>query len=859
MRIEKEICGFEHVHRHSGYSLLDGFATVAEYAEYSSQVNQKFLCISDHGVMGSVPQLIRESEKHNLHPIFACELYVNPMQIETQTKTESQDFFKTLSEEEKKKFAKSNHLLAIAYNEEGYKNLVRLTSWGWLKGFYRKPRVNHDILRKHRDGLIFTSCCANSEIAQAYLSNYEDEEGFAMIEKYIELFGRDNFYLELMMLDFKLQKPYDSFLLRAYDRYKLPLILTQDCHYCKKEHSHNQRLMLMMQTGRTIQEIEILKKANADLFELQDENLWMKAEWELDEKWDQDYQRIIDYELYKEAKRNTVLICEKAKGVKLDTSLKLPQFPDADLKLKEAIAIGMKMRGIKPSQTVYMKRLKEEYELICNKEFSSYFLIQKMMTDEARRVCPELLGFGDGSEAVGCGRGCLIYDSPIYLKDGSIKMLGEVEIGEDVFTNDGSYQTVIGKAKYPINETLLNIKSFYGDWRGITLTKDHKVLVEKHKKVDNYEKWAESTKKSRRKYMEPTGELTWMPASQVEVGDWVFQSFPKVDIEENFVFDLAKTCFGNKKNGSKNNADDNFIINKYKSKTSLRNRFIDLDEIFAVILGLFTGDGWLYSNKPNQVGFACHSDEREVRDFIKDFFEEQGSNVRIEENKQGKNVDVIEVDNFNLTSLFYELFPNYRYTSDTKHVPKCIMNASEKIIQAYLHGYFLSDGSEQKSKIKFETTSYVLANQIRFLLLRLRLPSSLGYSDREDSREAFKNRKPSYSILCPLDDRIASQNIKEKHVWRELKDGILVQVREVNEVKNISEVFDIQVENNSNYLTSSFLVHNSAVGSLICYCLGITDVDPILHDLLFSRFLSPARGGKTIKYLYDCPLIPKVD
>jgi intein/homing endonuclease len=474
-------------------------------------------------------------------------------------------------------------------------------------------------------------------------------------------------------------------------------------------------------------------------------------------------------------------------------------------------------------------------------------------------VLPELLGFGDGSEAVGCGRGCLIYDSPIYLKDGSIKMLGEVEIGEDVFTNDGSYQTVIGKAKYPINETLLNIKSFYGDWRGITLTKDHKVLVEKHKKVDNYEKWAESTKKSRRKYMEPTGELTWMPASQVEVGDWVFQSFPKVDIEENFVFDLAKTCFGNKKNGSKNNADDNFIINKYKSKTSLRNRFIDLDEIFAVILGLFTGDGWLYSNKPNQVGFACHSDEREVRDFIKDFFEEQGSNVRIEENKQGKNVDVIEVDNFNLTSLFYELFPNYRYTSDTKHVPKCIMNASEKIIQAYLHGYFLSDGSEQKSKIKFETTSYVLANQIRFLLLRLRLPSSLGYSDREDSREAFKNRKPSYSILCPLDDRIASQNIKEKHVWRELKDGILVQVREVNEVKNISEVFDIQVENNSNYLTSSFLVHNSAVGSLICYCLGITDVDPILHDLLFSRFLSPARGGKTIKYLYDCPLIPKVD
>lgn len=854
--MSKEICGFEHLHRHSTFSLLDGFAAVSEYAEYSKTVNQKFLCVSDHGVMGSVPQVIRESQLHNLYPIFACELYVNPMQIENKNKTDSQDYYKQLSEEDKKKFSKSNHLLAIAYNDEGYKNLVRLTSWGWLKGFYRKPRVNHEMLRQHRDGLIFTSCCANSEIAQAFLENYNDEEGFAMIEKYLGLFGRDNFYLELMMLDFKLQKPYDAFLLRAYDKYNLPLIMTQDCHYCLKEHSHNQRLMLMMQTGRTLQEIEILKKANVDLFELQDENLWMKSEWELDEKWDLDYKGIIDYELYKQAKRNTVAICEKAKGVKIDTSLKLPQFPDANLKLKEAIAIGMKARGIKPTQINYMKRIKEEFELICNKEFSSYFLIQKMMTDEARRICPQLLGFGDGSEAVGCGRGCLIYDSPIYLKDGSVKMLGELEIGESVFTNDGSYQEVLGKAKYPINEILLNIKCFFGDWRGITLTKDHKVLVEKHEKLIK-NNWAVSTKKSRRVYKAPIGNLQWIRADQIEIGDWVFQPFPNVDICQNLVFDLAETCFGSKRNGSKNNIREDFIVNKYHSSTSIRERYIELDELFATILGIFTGDGWVLSNKPNLIGFAFNAEERNIRDLTKNFFEMTGSTVKVIENAQGKNVDVVEVNNYNLASLFRKLFYNYEYSSNTKHVPDCIMNASEKVVQFYLHGYFLSDGNEQKSKIKFETTSYVLANQIRFLLLRIKLPSSLSFSSRKDTREEFKNRQPSYIVQCPLDERIGSQALRSKRVWHKLEHGILTQVRQVNEVKDIKEVCDIQVANNSNYLTSSFLVHNSAVGSLVCYLLGITDVDPMLHDLLFSRFLSPARGGKTINYQYDCPLIPR--
>ena len=399
------ICGFEHLHRHSDFSLLDGFAKVHEYAERQKEINQKFLCITDHGVMGAVPQQVSECEKHNLYPLFGCELYVNAMQPKVETRYESAEFRKNLGEESlQKKFDKSSHLLAIAYTDEGYKNLVRLTSWAWIHGYYRRPRVNHEALMEHKDGIIFTSTCGNSEIANALFNDGEDA-AFEMLEKYIAMFA-PNFYLELMMLDWKMQKPYDQFLIKAHDKYGLPLILTQDCHYCRQEHSHNQRLMLMQQNRRTIQEINAMIEAGEaeDLFELQDANLWLKSEDELNAKWEHDYKDIIDYELYKQSKENTVKLAEKARGVEIDRTIKLPKMPEAETVLWEEVLKGFVSRQC-PKNNEYAKRIREEYDLICEKGFASYFLVQKMMTDAAREEGPKIIGFGDGSEAVGPGRG----------------------------------------------------------------------------------------------------------------------------------------------------------------------------------------------------------------------------------------------------------------------------------------------------------------------------------------------------------------------------------------------------------------------------------------------------------------------
>jgi DNA polymerase III subunit alpha len=398
------ITGFEHLHLHTMFSVLDGYGKVEEYAERLPKVNQKFFCISDHGAMGAVPRQIQSCEEKSLSPLFACEIYLNPKQPEVKYGESMSDYTKDMDPDERKKLAKSYHLLLIAHNEVGYSNLVQLSSWGWTRGFYYKPRINHEILMKHKEGLTVCSGCYNCEIGQAFEHDGEDA-AMQMIEKYMAMFG-EHFYLEIMLLDFKKQKPYDAFLIKAHEKYGIPLVITNDTHYCQKEDSEMQRYMLMIQTGKTVQDIQRIVAENqmADLFELQDQNLWLKSEEEINEKWEQDYSDIIDYEIFKQAKQNTVAIAEHASGVELDRSIKLPRIEDDEEKLRTESIKGFNRRNL-PKTKKYQNRFNEEYNLICEKGFASYFLIQKAMVDEARRITPSLLGYGDGSEAVGPGRG----------------------------------------------------------------------------------------------------------------------------------------------------------------------------------------------------------------------------------------------------------------------------------------------------------------------------------------------------------------------------------------------------------------------------------------------------------------------
>jgi DNA polymerase-3 subunit alpha len=362
----------------------------------------KYLTVTDHGMMGVIPRQIRACEHAGISPVFGCEMYLNNMHMPKEDVSQ-------LNDEEKIEYGKNYHLLSLAYTNEGYSNLVQLSSQSYLQ-FYKKPRVTGKQVDKHKKGIIFTSSCYIGEIGQAF-DRYGVDAAEEKLKSYIARFSPD-FYLEIMLLDFKKQRAYNEWLVKMHLKYGVPMVVTQDCHYCRKEDSQQQRYMLMIRGKKTIKDFENLEDG-ADYFELQDTNLYLKSEAELDEKYmrrEADgfcYMDIIPPEIYTQAKRNSVIIAQKASGVEIDRSVKLPQVANADERFKDACRTGYKWRGL-GNNNKYLNRLGEEVGLITRKGFASYFLIQQQICNEARRVCPQILGWGTGNEAIGPGRGSAV-------------------------------------------------------------------------------------------------------------------------------------------------------------------------------------------------------------------------------------------------------------------------------------------------------------------------------------------------------------------------------------------------------------------------------------------------------------------
>lgn len=399
---DEEFC---HLHVHSSFSMLDGVGSHEEYCQKAKQNHQLYLCITDHGELSGIPSQIRECDKHGLPYILGVEGYIQRMNKPDNTKD--------LSVEEKKQWRKSHHILLIAYNNVGYQNLVSLTSYAHIYGYHYRPRMNFELLKKYKEGLIVTSCCIMGEVGQAFLSAGEDAAE-ALVLEYYEAFG-ENFYLELMMLDYEPQKAFDKFIVKMILKHGIKSILTQDCHYAKQEDHEAQTNLLLVQTKRTREDLEkLIASGNTDMFEVQDKNLWLKSMPELFDFWNKTvYKEIIPEDIFLASMRMTTRICEQAKNVRIDRSIKLPSIDNADEILLEEIKKGFKKRNV-PNNEVYRRRVADEFDLLVRKGFASYFLTQQKIVLEARRYCNDILGFSEDN-AVGPGRGSAASSLILYL------------------------------------------------------------------------------------------------------------------------------------------------------------------------------------------------------------------------------------------------------------------------------------------------------------------------------------------------------------------------------------------------------------------------------------------------------------
>ena len=360
---------FVNLHQHSHYSLLDGFGSPKDIVMRAKDLGYPAVAVTDHGVIYGLIEFYKAAKKAEIKPILGCEMYVSR---------------RTRHDKEPKVDAKPYHLTVLAKNNQGYKNLLKLTTLAHLEGFYYKPRVDYELLEKYGEGLVVLSGCLNSHLSNAILAD-DWEEVKKVCEKYINLFGKEDFYLELQdnpLVDG--QDKVNEGLKRLSKEYGLDLVVTCDSHYPRPEDSDVHDVLLSIQTGSTINDEERFR-LTGDFSLRQVEDL---------KKAFSDVPEAID---------NSLKVAEKCNvefdfGTNLIPSFDVPKGKTAEGYLRELCEEGLKERFGGEVSEEYIERLNFELNTVHNMGFDTYFLIVADFVNYAKEK-GIVVGPGRGSAA----------------------------------------------------------------------------------------------------------------------------------------------------------------------------------------------------------------------------------------------------------------------------------------------------------------------------------------------------------------------------------------------------------------------------------------------------------------------------
>ena len=241
---------FTHLHLHTEYSLLDGACRIEKLLDKAKEMGQTSVAITDHGVMYGVIDFYKAAKARGIKPIIGCEIYV--------AKRGMTDKVHGIDNE-------NRHLVLLCKNEVGYRNLVAIVSKAWTDGFYNKPRADFDLLRAHSEGLIALSACLAGEIPRALAVGAYDAAKEAA-ERYLDIFGPGNFYLELQDHGLQDQAYVNPQLIRLSRETGIPLVVTNDCHYIEKEDTKMHHILICIQTNRTIEDEDVLEFGSDEFY-----------------------------------------------------------------------------------------------------------------------------------------------------------------------------------------------------------------------------------------------------------------------------------------------------------------------------------------------------------------------------------------------------------------------------------------------------------------------------------------------------------------------------------------------------------------------------------------------------------------
>jgi len=234
---------FAHLHVHTEYSLLDGFSNVNKLVQRAKEMGMNSLAITDHGTMFGVIEFFKAAVDAGVKPLIGVEAYISA---------------RRMSDRDPQKDKHSFHLVLLAENDTGYRNLLQIASAAQLEGFYYSPRVDHEFLESHSQGLIATTSCMSGEVPRTIL-NKGVEAGQKVLEWYINTFGRENFFIELQNHPIRELPELNRTLIDLGKRYNLKYVATNDTHYVDPEDARLQDIMLAIQTGSLLSDPNRMK------------------------------------------------------------------------------------------------------------------------------------------------------------------------------------------------------------------------------------------------------------------------------------------------------------------------------------------------------------------------------------------------------------------------------------------------------------------------------------------------------------------------------------------------------------------------------------------------------------------------
>lgn len=344
---------FVHLHVHTEYSLLDGALRIGPLLKRARDFGMEAVAITDHGTMFGTLEFYQKAGQAGIKPIIGCECYVAPRSVSDRTPQDNKGL---------------THLIILAENQEGYRNLCRLATIAQLQGFYYRPRIDKDILKQHSAGLIGLSACLHGEIPRL-VQEGKPEQADEAAHCYLNIFGEGNFFLEVQNNGIAVQEEVNQALLDMSKRLSIPLVACNDCHYLDKEDVRAHDVLLCIQTGKTVDDTERLK--------FRTDQLYFKSKTEMH----------ASFKNYPGALENTVDI---AKRCHLEFDFDNYCFPKFETsseqtldELFEASARQglegklqrMKAKNADFDEKPYIDRIENEIALINSMDFAGYFLI----------------------------------------------------------------------------------------------------------------------------------------------------------------------------------------------------------------------------------------------------------------------------------------------------------------------------------------------------------------------------------------------------------------------------------------------------------------------------------------------------